>query len=217
MGGSTGRDPRVQVLRPRPTMIDVAREAGVALKTVSRVVNDEPGVRPATAERVRVAIARLRLSAVRRGTPVGFLVRPPRGIEADAVLLDDRAAARAGVVTLLEAGHRRVGLVGGRRGRHAVEQRVAGASDALVAAGLSLDGALLRLGAENARAAEDAARDLLAQDPPVTAVFALGGRQVAGVARALGGSPRPAHLLVFGPSDLAGLLPLPVTVIDHDA
>src|SRR5437588_12121374 len=60
MGGSMGRDPRVQVLRPRPTMIDVAREAGVALTTVSRVVNDEPGVRPATAERVRVAIARLR-------------------------------------------------------------------------------------------------------------------------------------------------------------
>src|SRR6516225_6097330 len=50
----------VQVWRPRPTMLDVAREAGVALKTVSRVVNCEPGVRPATAERVHRAIARLR-------------------------------------------------------------------------------------------------------------------------------------------------------------
>ncbi|WP_420855865.1 LacI family DNA-binding transcriptional regulator [Thermoactinospora rubra] len=43
----------------RPTMKDVAEAAGVALKTVSRVVNGEPGVRPATAERVREAIARL--------------------------------------------------------------------------------------------------------------------------------------------------------------
>src|SRR2546430_6007876 len=60
MGGSAGRQPRVRVLRPRPTMVDVAREAGGALKTVSRVVNDEPGVRPATPERVRVAISRLR-------------------------------------------------------------------------------------------------------------------------------------------------------------
>jgi len=45
--------------RGRPTMKDVAARAGVALKTVSRVVNDEPGVTPATAERVRAAIEAL--------------------------------------------------------------------------------------------------------------------------------------------------------------
>jgi LacI family transcriptional regulator len=46
-------------LRGRPTMNDVAGYAGVALKTVSRVVNGEPGVTPATAERVRAAIDEL--------------------------------------------------------------------------------------------------------------------------------------------------------------
>lgn len=40
----------------RPTMKDVATRAGVALKTVSRVVNGEPGVTPATATRVLDAI-----------------------------------------------------------------------------------------------------------------------------------------------------------------
>ncbi|MEU4835036.1 LacI family DNA-binding transcriptional regulator [Streptosporangium sp. NPDC023615] len=45
--------------RGRPTMKDVATAAGVALKTVSRVVNDEPGVTPATAGRVSAAIERL--------------------------------------------------------------------------------------------------------------------------------------------------------------
>ena len=40
----------------RPTMKDVAAQAGVGLKTVSRVVNGEPGVSPDTAERVRAAI-----------------------------------------------------------------------------------------------------------------------------------------------------------------
>jgi LacI family transcriptional regulator len=45
--------------RSRPTMEDVAAHAGVALKTVSRVVNAEPGVTPAMAERVRAAIAEL--------------------------------------------------------------------------------------------------------------------------------------------------------------
>jgi LacI family transcriptional regulator len=43
----------------RPTMGDVAAHAGVALKTVSRVVNGEPGVTPAMAERVRAAIDQL--------------------------------------------------------------------------------------------------------------------------------------------------------------
>jgi LacI family transcriptional regulator len=43
----------------RPTMIDVARVAEVSLKTVSRVVNGEPYVRPETEERVQRAIADL--------------------------------------------------------------------------------------------------------------------------------------------------------------
>lgn len=43
----------------RPTMRDVAARAGVSLKTVSRVVNAEPGVSPALAERVRRAVADL--------------------------------------------------------------------------------------------------------------------------------------------------------------
>ena len=40
----------------RPTMKDVASKAGVALKTVSRVVNGEAGVTPETAKRVQGAI-----------------------------------------------------------------------------------------------------------------------------------------------------------------
>jgi LacI family transcriptional regulator len=43
----------------RPTMKDVASRAGVALKTVSRVVNREPGVTPETAGRVLAAIKEL--------------------------------------------------------------------------------------------------------------------------------------------------------------
>lgn len=50
---SAGRD------AARPTMNDVALSAGVSLKTVSRVVNGEPGVAEATAERVHAAVARL--------------------------------------------------------------------------------------------------------------------------------------------------------------
>lgn len=43
----------------RPTIRDVALVAGVSFKTVSRVVNGESGVRPATAERVLAAARQL--------------------------------------------------------------------------------------------------------------------------------------------------------------
>lgn len=41
---------------PAPTMKDVAQQAGVALKTVSRVVNEEPGVSPSLRKKVETAI-----------------------------------------------------------------------------------------------------------------------------------------------------------------
>jgi LacI family transcriptional regulator len=44
----------------RPTMLDVARTAGVSLKSVSRVVNGEAAVRPELVERVNAAIQHLR-------------------------------------------------------------------------------------------------------------------------------------------------------------
>ena len=45
--------------RRRPTLDDVARLSGLSAKTVSRVFNDEPNVRPATRERVMEAAGEL--------------------------------------------------------------------------------------------------------------------------------------------------------------
>jgi len=44
---------------PRSTIFDVAKLAGVSIKTVSRVVNHEPNVRSTTRERVEKAVAEL--------------------------------------------------------------------------------------------------------------------------------------------------------------
>src|SRR6185312_17450482 len=43
----------------RVTIRDVAQQAGVGIKTVSRVINGEPNVSAATTERVKAAIAQL--------------------------------------------------------------------------------------------------------------------------------------------------------------
>jgi LacI family transcriptional regulator len=42
-----------------PTLVDVARKAGVSLKTASRVLNGAPGIAPATAKQVRAVMSRL--------------------------------------------------------------------------------------------------------------------------------------------------------------
>jgi LacI family transcriptional regulator len=44
---------------PKATIFDVAKQAGVSIKTVSRVVNHEPNVRDSTKERVQQAITKL--------------------------------------------------------------------------------------------------------------------------------------------------------------
>src|SRR5437660_2287227 len=295
-----GRRSGVRLLGRRPTMVDVAREAGVALKTVSRVVNDEPGVSPATADRVNRAITRLRYrrndlarrlrshaptatigvvvddltdprsaailggvedvvrelgwlvvaagcaadpareqrlvaamverqvdglliapaaenhrylrTEVRRGTPGAFLERPPGGIEADTVLLDDRGGARAGVAALARGGHRRVGVVGGSPGPP-LAGRLAGWRDAL---GAAADEGLVRLGVAGVGAAEAAAAAVLAGADPPTALFALSAALAPGVVRAAARAGG-VEALVFGRLALADLLPLPVWVVDYDA
>ncbi|GAA1056203.1 LacI family transcriptional regulator [Agromyces luteolus] len=88
-----------------PTMFDVARHAGVSHQTVSRVLNDLPGVAAATRERVRESIAALnytpsptaRAMAQRRSGSIGLIQagRPDYG-PSSAALGFNEAAREAG-------------------------------------------------------------------------------------------------------------------------
>ncbi|MET0839033.1 MAG: LacI family DNA-binding transcriptional regulator [Marmoricola sp.] len=90
-------------------MRDVAALAGVSLKSVSRVVNDEPGVTDALARKVSSAVAELgyrhnlTASHLRRGqrtASIGVLVQDLSNDFCSAVLraIEDRARARGVVV-----------------------------------------------------------------------------------------------------------------------
>jgi LacI family transcriptional regulator len=70
----------------RPTMVDVAALAGVGLKTVSRVVNREPGVSPHLEARVREAIAQLKY---RRDANAATLRRLGRKTQTIGLVLED--------------------------------------------------------------------------------------------------------------------------------
>ncbi|PZQ89590.1 MAG: LacI family transcriptional regulator [Leifsonia xyli] len=93
------------------TLHDVARLAGVSIKTVSNVINDYPHIRPATRERVEAAVAELgyqpNLSArsLRSGrTGVIALALPELGLSYFAELADAviRSAEQRGLTVTIE-------------------------------------------------------------------------------------------------------------------
>ena len=283
----------------RPTMRDVANSANVSLKTVSRVVNGESGVRPELVARVELAIDQLGFrrneiaSSLRRGragavglviedlanpfysaiahaveqyahdrghalligsceedpareralvlrmlrsidallivpagddhrylmpeqqtgTPMVFIDRPPRGIDADSVLADNTGGARRGVAHLIAHGHRRIGFVGESAERYTAAQRLAGYHEALTDAGIGFDPALVGVSAGDP---EGAARALLAGDARPTALFCADNRHTVGALRAVRTSAQPVALLGFDDFELAELLPVPVSVVRFD-
>jgi LacI family transcriptional regulator len=294
-------------VRSRPTMRDVAELAGVSLKTVSRVINEEAGVARHTADRVGEAIAELGFQrndlarSLRQGrssatiglviedignpfysaiaqavehaarehgcmlitssceedperereliqallrrrvdalllvpashdheylqrelgdsTPVVFLDRPPNGIEADAVLLDNLGGASMAVGHLVEQGHRRIAMVADPDVLYTARERLAGYRSALGEAGIEVDTELVRLGSHEAVEAEAAVRELLALPPGrrPTAIFASNNRNTIGAVRALRGLEREVALVGFDDFELADLLAMPTTVVRHDS
>lgn len=290
----------------RPTMVDVARRSGVSLKTVSRYVNEEPGVAPATAARVaaavrdlgfqrndlarslrrgrtsqtlgiliedfgnpfyagvvrqveRVAAARgyllltsssqqepedeprlveallrrrvdalllvsgaadhAHVAAAARGTPVVFVDRPPRGMAADAVLLDNAGGARQAVEHLLRHGHRRIAILGDPVERYTAAERLRGYREALGDAGIEVDPGLVRLGRHDTADAGRETRALLALPPArrPTAIFTGNNRHTVGAVRVLArAAVRPA-LVGFDDVELADLLAVPISVVRYDA
>jgi LacI family transcriptional regulator len=283
-------------------MRDVAQQAGVSLKTVSRVINGEPGVGAATAERVTAAIAALGFErndlahTLRRGggsatlglliedvsnpfyssiveavedaarergyllitasceenpeleremvaalrrrrvdallivsagadhgrdlrtTPAVFLDRPPVGVDADTVLLDNAGGARRAVEHLLAQGHRRIAFVSDRATYWTARQRLAGYEAAMDAAGVEVDPWLVRTEPHRVVEATEAVLGLLSLPAGrrPTAIFAANNRHMVGALRALRDRPLGVAVVGFDDLELADLLATPATVVRGD-
>ncbi|MGL5819756.1 MAG: LacI family DNA-binding transcriptional regulator [Phycicoccus sp.] len=288
-------------------MRDVAALAGVSLKTVSRVVNDEPGVSSDVRDRVAAAVARLdyrpNLAAsnlrrtgartgligalvqdisnsfsasvlraiedtarhhhtavlaasldegagrehelvhdlvtrrvdglvlmpasarqdylvgeLRTGTPAVFVDRPPRGVDADSVIVDNHHGARLAIDHLLDLGHRRVGALFHLTGLHTSDRRRDGFLEGYAARGLTADPALLATDLESSEQATDVVHGMLGLSDPPTALFAGRNILAAGAVRALveRGLRRTVALIGFDDFPMADLLDPPLTVIRQD-
>jgi DNA-binding LacI/PurR family transcriptional regulator len=294
--------------RPRPTIYDVARLAGVSTATVSRALNGTGQIAPATREAIAAAVAQLgyapntiarslvtkstqtialllpdisnpfyaalvsgiQQSALSRGHTmllcttegdpereeqylellrakrvdgalVDGLVLPPdriarfvrdgfpivcldRDIDSASipvVQVDNRLGGRLATEHLLSLGHTRIAHVTGAPALRISEDRLAGYRDALEAAGVAADPALVAEGRFTEEGGYDATRALVATDVAFTAVFAANDLTAIGVVTALAGSglrvPDDVSVVGFDDLRLAAFVPPPLTTIRQPA
>ena len=184
-------------------IIDVARGEGfevVVANTDEDVALERAAVKVLLEKRVDgiiVAPASLyetvHLAAIRAtGTHLVLLDRELPGVEADAVAIDNRAAARDAVRRLVEAGHTRIAMVAGALpaqggGEEAVVAtatvvgRIEGYRAALGAAGVDPDPRYLRVGSFRREGARAQTRRLLGLRPRPTAIFVTDSLDALGV------------------------------------
>jgi LacI family transcriptional regulator len=156
--------------------------------------------------------------------PVVLLGRRPRGVDTDAVGVDNIGAAMSAVLHLHEHGHSRIGLVGygppveGGEDPDADHRlgRIEGYRRALAAVGLEYDPDLVRLGCAGANDAASGVRDLLALPDPPTALFTTNNRMTVGALRALGAGLGGVALVGFDDFELADVFDPPVSVVTPD-
>ena len=151
------------------------------------------------------------------GIPVVLAARPPYGIEADCVLVDDFGGAREATAQLLAQGHRRIGFLGNPPAVYTGAERFRGFCAALQEAGVDLDERHVRRAQQDAASAERATLDLLDLDEPPTAVFAANNRNTIGVLRAIRKTGRQLAVGGFDDFELADMLGVPLTIVAYDA
>lgn len=157
------------------------------------------------------------------GTPVVLASRMVGGLDADAVIVDDVGGAFDGTSALLAAGHRRIGYLGNSRSAFTDSRRFEGYSAALRAAGVAVDVSLTLRDQRDADSAATAMTQMLNSPSPPTAVFCGNNRNTIGALTAIGVEWRKGYpvsslpaIVGFDRFELAELMPVPVTIVDHD-
>jgi LacI family transcriptional regulator len=152
---------------------------------------------------------------LRAGMPMVFVDRPPHGIDADSVTVDNVSGARQAVEHLIAHGHRRIAALLDLIAIETAAQRLRGYREALTAAGLRPDPDLERTDLRTPAAAERAVLGLFRGESPPTAVFAGRNDLAVGTVRALRTLGLSHRVAVVGFDDfpLADLLDPPLTVV----
>ncbi len=133
-----------------------------------------------------------------REHPIPFvIVDRLQDMRVDQVGVENETSSATLVEHLLHRGHQRIGLIAGRAGLSTTEERRAGYVRAHERRGVPVDPALMMDGGSSEQGGRRAMAQLLATEPPPTAVFCANDSMTVGALRAL----REAGLQV--PGDIA--------------
>ncbi|HVW18194.1 MAG TPA: LacI family DNA-binding transcriptional regulator [Solirubrobacteraceae bacterium] len=134
------------------------------------------------------------------GVPTVQVGRPMGDADVCYVDADNRGGARTAVEHLLGGGRRRIATIAGPASMCAGIDRLAGYGDALRAAGLALEPALVEHGDFDEDSGHAAMRRLLEREPGIDGVFAASDLMAVGALRAIRESGRevPSDVAVVG-------------------
>jgi LacI family transcriptional regulator len=158
------------------------------------------------------------LAEQRARTPLVFVDRPPRFINADFVTSDNVGGAQRAVSHLAAFGHRRIAFLGDSLEIQTAADRLRGYAEALAALGLDDDAPIVRTGLRSVDAAAVTAKELLLEANPPTALFTAQNLITIGALHALRelGLEHGTALIGFDDIELADLLEPAVTVVAQD-
>jgi LacI family transcriptional regulator len=152
------------------------------------------------------------------GTSFVFIDRQPVPLLADAIVTDNRASARAAVEHLLTTGRRRIAYLGDNLAIPTAVERFRGFEDAMTAAGLDIDGQLVRHGLRTADQAKAAAAELLRATSRPEGIFTSQNLVTIGAVEAVhvAGVQYDVALVGFDDVPLAAALQPGITVMAQD-
>jgi DNA-binding LacI/PurR family transcriptional regulator len=138
-----------------------------------------------------------------RGMPLVIASRPPAGVAASYVDVDNRAGARSAVAHLAGTGRSRIATIAGPQDMPPGIDRLAGYREGLAEVGLRADPTLERISDFTYEGGASAMRSLLGAHPDVDAVFAASDLMAAGAMSALRAAGRavPSDVAVAGFDD----------------
>jgi LacI family transcriptional regulator len=153
---------------------------------------------------------------VTAGLSLVFADRPPQGLTADAVISDNRGGAYAGVMHLIERGHRRIAYIGDGDDVYTGHERHTGYRNALAEVGIAYDPTLVFLGRPNSDRSEQALRTVSEKANPPTALFTGNTLNTLATLRAASYYSLTLDHVAFDDFELSDLLRRPLSLVAQD-
>ena len=198
---------------------DISKEISHAHALVQRRVDGMIVSPTASPEGVSSKAARMLLE---RNVPLVLIDRLVPGLRVPAVLADNIGGAFEATNYLLELGHKRVGIIVGRKTLASMTARVEGYRRAVTSRGVIFDESLVVDGADvGVQGGYNATQHLLASKSPPTAIIAMNNLLVLGALNAVREKglhvPRDISIIGWDDFDAASHLKAPLTVVDQPA